>query len=83
MNPSPATEQKIVKTTHNPVSENPGANDDGGGDRRNHGDMLGTKGTNQSPIRSCGLNVHLTGDTSYGAQVKRICVGMDLRFADW
>ena len=42
MNPSRATEQKIVKTTHNPVSENPGANDDGGGDPRNHGDMLGT-----------------------------------------
>jgi hypothetical protein len=31
MNPSRTTEQKIVKT-----------NDDGGGDRRNHGDMLGT-----------------------------------------
>jgi hypothetical protein len=42
MNPSPTTEQKIVKTTHNPVSENPGPNDDGSGDRRNHGDMLGT-----------------------------------------
>ena len=42
MNPSPTTEQKIVKTTHNPASENPGANDDGGGDRRNHSDMLGT-----------------------------------------
>jgi hypothetical protein len=42
MNPSPTTEQKIVKTTHNPVSENPGVVDDGGGDRRNHGDMLGT-----------------------------------------
>ena len=42
MNPSPTTEQKIVKTTHNPASENPGANDDGGGDRHNHGDMLGT-----------------------------------------
>ena len=28
--------------TNNPVSENLGANDDGGGDRRNHGDMLGT-----------------------------------------
>jgi len=35
MNPSPTTE-------HNPVSENPGANDDGGGDRRNHGDVLET-----------------------------------------
>ena len=31
MNPSRATEQKIVKT-----------NADGGGDRHNHGDMLGT-----------------------------------------
>ena len=41
MNSSPTTEQKIIKTTHNPVSENPGANDDGGGDRHNHGDMLG------------------------------------------
>jgi hypothetical protein len=26
MNPSPTTEQKIVKTTHNPESENLGAN---------------------------------------------------------
>jgi hypothetical protein len=42
MNPSPITEQKIVKTTHDPESENPGANDSGGGDRRNHGDYLGT-----------------------------------------
>ena len=32
MNPSPTTEQKIVKTTHNPVSENPKANYNGGGD---------------------------------------------------
>jgi hypothetical protein len=41
MNPSPTTEKKIVKTTHNPESENPGANDDGGGDRRNHADYMG------------------------------------------
>jgi hypothetical protein len=31
-----------MKVTNNPESENPGANDDGGGDRRNHGDYLGT-----------------------------------------
>jgi hypothetical protein len=42
MNPSPTTEQKVVKTTRNPESESPGANDDGGGDRRNHGDYMGT-----------------------------------------
>jgi hypothetical protein len=41
MNPSATTEQKIVKTTHNPESETPEANDDGGGDRRNHGDYMG------------------------------------------
>ena len=41
MNPSTTTEKKIVKTTHNPESENPGANDDGGGDRRNHADYMG------------------------------------------
>jgi hypothetical protein len=32
MNPSPTTEQKIVKTTHNPETENPGANDSGDDD---------------------------------------------------
>ena len=32
MNPSPTTEQKIVKTTHNPETENPEANDSGDDD---------------------------------------------------
>ena len=35
----------MVKTTHNPETENPGANDSGGGDLRNNGDMLGTTGS--------------------------------------
>ena len=51
MNPSPTTEQKVVKTTHNPESESPGANDDGGGDRRNHGDYMGTTDSSEECVR--------------------------------